>query len=144
MTNLPTLSFQELPTFTRNIKTLLMQIFNDLAVLVEAQGEMLDNIETQVWWRVLVTDILLFSRTVQQKNYSHHTYCKIHVVLTCDVSAQVAGAVEHIQTGTNHLQKAKKLQKNTRKWTCIAIIILLIIVLIVILSLKPWTWGNNK
>ncbi|RLN31191.1 hypothetical protein C2845_PM05G16150 [Panicum miliaceum] len=79
----------------------LQQIFLDLAVLVEAQGEMLDNIETQV-----------------------------------------TGAAEHIQTGTNLLQKAKKLQKNTRKWTCIAIIILLIIVLVVILSLKPWSWGK--
>jgi len=79
----------------------LHQIFLDLGVLVEAQGEMLDNIETQV-----------------------------------------TGAAEHIETGTNLLQKAKKLQKNTRKWTCIAIIILLIIVLIVILSLKPWSWGK--
>ncbi|CAD6269919.1 unnamed protein product [Miscanthus lutarioriparius] len=78
----------------------LQQIFLDLAVLVEAHGEMLDNIETQV-----------------------------------------TGAVEHIQTGTNLLQKAKKLQKNSRKWTCIGIIILLIIILIVILSLKPWSWG---
>ncbi|XP_062204560.1 syntaxin-132-like [Phragmites australis] len=75
----------------------LQQIFLDLAVLVEAQGEMLDNIETQV-----------------------------------------TSAGEHIQTGTNLLQKAKMLQKNTRKWTCIAIIILLIIVLVVVLSLKPW------
>ncbi|RLM99896.1 hypothetical protein C2845_PM06G30260 [Panicum miliaceum] len=55
---------------------------------------------------------------------------------------QATGAAEHIQTGTNLLQKAKKLQKNTRKWTCIAIIILLIIVLVVILSLKPWSWGK--
>jgi syntaxin 1B/2/3 len=57
-------------------------------------------------------------------------------------SAQVTSADEHIKTGTNFLQKAKKLQKNTRKWTCIAIIILLIIVLVIILSLKPWNWGK--
>ncbi|KAL6643665.1 hypothetical protein ACP70R_018431 [Stipagrostis hirtigluma subsp. patula] len=75
----------------------LHQIFLDLAVLVEAQGDKLDDIETQV-----------------------------------------TGADEHIQTGMNLLQKAKKLQKNTRKWTCIAIIILLIIILVVILSIKPW------
>ena len=55
---------------------------------------------------------------------------------------QVTGAAEHIKTGTIHLQDAKKLQKNTRKWTCIGIIILLIIILIVILSLKPWSWGK--
>nr|CAB3466066.1 unnamed protein product [Digitaria exilis] len=79
----------------------LQQIFLDLAVLVESQGEMLDNIETQV-----------------------------------------SGAAEHIQKGTVLLQKAKTLQKNTRKWTCIGIIILLIIILVVILSLKPWSWGK--
>ncbi|BAF18839.1 syntaxin-132 [Oryza sativa Japonica Group] len=76
----------------------LQQIFLDMSVLVEAQGEILDNIESQV-----------------------------------------SGAAEHIQTGTNLLQKARFLQKNTRKWTCIGIVILLIIILIVVLSLKPWS-----
>ncbi|XP_006655835.1 syntaxin-132-like [Oryza brachyantha] len=76
----------------------LQQIFLDMSVLVEAQGEILDNIESQV-----------------------------------------SGAAEHIQTGTNLLQKARFLQKNTRKWTCIGIIILLIVILIVVLSLKPWS-----
>lgn len=79
----------------------LQQIFLDLSVLVEAQGEILDNIE-----------------------------------------AQVAGAAEHVVTGTTHLRKARSLQKNTRKWTCIAIIIVLIIALIILLSLKPWAWGK--
>jgi syntaxin 1B/2/3 len=54
-------------------------------------------------------------------------------------ATQVVGAAEHVQTGTNLLQKAKILQKNTRKWTCIGIIILLIIILVVVLSLKPWS-----
>ncbi|GJN34870.1 hypothetical protein PR202_gb23572 [Eleusine coracana subsp. coracana] len=77
----------------------LKQIFLDLAVLVQAQGEMLNDIESQV-----------------------------------------TGANEHIQSGTNQLRKARWLQKNTRKWTCIGIIILLVIALIIILSLKPWNW----
>ncbi|KAK3139924.1 hypothetical protein QOZ80_5AG0392730 [Eleusine coracana subsp. coracana] len=77
----------------------LQQIFLDLAVLVQAQGEMLNDIESQV-----------------------------------------TGANEHIQSGTNQLRKARWLQKNTRKWTCIGIIILLVIALIIILSLKPWNW----
>ncbi|KAL5200750.1 hypothetical protein ABZP36_021953 [Zizania latifolia] len=76
----------------------LQQIFLDMSVLVESQGEILDNIESQV-----------------------------------------SGAAEHIQTGTNLLQKARFLQKNTRKWTCIGIVILLIIILIIVLSLKPWS-----
>ncbi|KAL5994336.1 hypothetical protein ACLOJK_024385 [Asimina triloba] len=74
-------------------------IFLDMAVLVEAQGDMLDNIESQV-----------------------------------------SSAVDHVQSGTTALQKAKKLQKNSRKWTCIAIIILLLVtVIIVVAVLKPWS-----
>ncbi|KAL0319835.1 UNVERIFIED_CONTAM: syntaxin [Sesamum radiatum] len=76
----------------------LHQIYLDMAVLVEAQGEILDNIESQV-----------------------------------------SNAVDHVQSGTTALQNAKKLQKNSRKWMCIAIIILLIIVAIIVLGvLQPW------
>ncbi|KAK3198117.1 hypothetical protein Dsin_021532 [Dipteronia sinensis] len=76
----------------------LQQIFLDIAVLVDAQGEMLDNIETQV-----------------------------------------SSAVDHVQSGNTALQKAKKLQKNSRKWMCIAIIILLIIIMIIVVAvIKPW------
>ncbi|GAB4813326.1 hypothetical protein N2152v2_000372 [Parachlorella kessleri] len=70
----------------------LHQIFLDMAVLVEAQGEMLDNIE-----------------------------------------AQVAKSVEYVQAGVTHLQAAKQLQKNTRKWMCCALITLLIIVAIIVI-----------
>ncbi|URE19726.1 3' exoribonuclease family, domain 2 [Musa troglodytarum] len=80
----------------------LQQIFVDMAVLVDAQGEILDNIESQV-----------------------------------------LGAVDHVQSGTVALQKAKKLQKNSRKWMCIAIIILLLIVIIIVIAvIKPWSKGG--
>ncbi|OAY73272.1 putative syntaxin-131 [Ananas comosus] len=80
----------------------LQQIFLDMAVLVEAQGDMLDNIESQV-----------------------------------------SSAIDHVQNGTVALQKAKKLQKNSRKWMCIAIIILLLIVVIIVVAvLKPWSKGG--
>ncbi|XP_027358881.1 syntaxin-132 isoform X2 [Abrus precatorius] len=76
----------------------LQQIFMDIAVLVDAQGDMLDNIESQV-----------------------------------------SSAVDHVQQGNNALQKAKKLQKNSRKWMCIAIIILLIVIIIIVVGvIKPW------
>ncbi|XP_042512483.1 syntaxin-132-like [Macadamia integrifolia] len=82
----------------------LQQIFLDMAVLVEAQGDMLDNIETQV-----------------------------------------SNAVDHVQSGNTALTKAKKLQKNSRKWMCIAIIILLIIVAVIVVGvLKPWTTKNGS
>lgn len=76
----------------------LQQIFLDMAVLVDAQGDLLDNIETQV-----------------------------------------SNAVDHVQSGNVALQKAKTLQRNSRKWMCIAILILLIIVAIIVVGvLKPW------
>ncbi|KAG5100116.1 hypothetical protein JHK82_045168 [Glycine max] len=76
----------------------LQQIFLDIAVLVDAQGDMLDNIETQV-----------------------------------------SSAVDHVQQGNNALQKAKKLQRNSRKWMCIAIMILLIVIIIIVVAvIKPW------
>ncbi|KAB1223386.1 hypothetical protein CJ030_MR2G025687 [Morella rubra] len=80
----------------------LNQIFMDMAVLVDAQGDLLDNIESQV-----------------------------------------SSAVDHVQQGNTALQRAKTLQKNSRKWMCIAIIILLIIVAIIVVAvIKPWS--SNK
>lgn len=56
-----------------------------------------------------------------------------------DCLDQVSSAVDHVQSGNTALQKAKSLQKNSRKWMCIAIIILLIIVLVIVVGvLKPW------
>ncbi|KAK9951648.1 hypothetical protein M0R45_007085 [Rubus argutus] len=81
----------------------LQQIFLDMAVLVDAQGELLDNIETHV-----------------------------------------SSAVDHVQQGNTALQKAKKLQKNSRKWMCILILFLLTIAVITVLAvLKPWRSKNG-
>lgn len=85
----------------KNLKE-LHQVFLDMAVLVEAQGEQIDDIESHV-----------------------------------------ARANSFVRSGADRLQGARAYQKNTRKWTCYAIILLLIIALIVILSLKPWDWGGN-
>ncbi|KAG8053464.1 hypothetical protein GUJ93_ZPchr0001g30453 [Zizania palustris] len=62
----------------------LHQVFNDMAVLVAAQGEQLDDIESHV-----------------------------------------GRARSFVDRGREQLQVARKHQKSTRKWTCIAIIILL-------------------
>lgn len=78
----------------------LHQIFLDMSVLVEAQGEQLDDIENHV---------------AHASSFVHH--------------------------GTHQLQTAKKHQRNTRKWTCVAIILLLIIIIAIVVpivtSLKP-------
>ncbi|KAF8732206.1 hypothetical protein HU200_016181 [Digitaria exilis] len=79
----------------------LQQIFMDMAVLVEAQGDMINNIETHV-----------------------------------------SNATNHIQQGVSALQNAKKLQRNSRKWMCYAIIILLVIVVIIVVAvIQPWKKG---
>lgn len=76
----------------------LQQVFMDMAVMVDHQGDLLDNIESQV-----------------------------------------SNAVDHVQRGNTALQKAKSLQKSSRKWMCIAILILLIVVAIIVVGvLKPW------
>ncbi|XP_047339422.1 putative syntaxin-131 [Impatiens glandulifera] len=81
----------------------LQQTFLDMAVLVDAQGDLLDNIESHV-----------------------------------------SSAVDHVQSGNTALLKAKKLQRKSRKWTCIAMIILLIFVFIVIVEVvKPWKNKNG-
>ncbi|KAL6997877.1 hypothetical protein U1Q18_008046 [Sarracenia purpurea var. burkii] len=81
----------------RNLKE-LHQVFLDMAVLVEAQGEQLDDIESQV-----------------------------------------NRASSFVRGGAQHLDVARKHQKNTRKWTVFAIVLLLIIILFVVLfTVKPW------
>lgn len=80
----------------RNLKE-LHQVFMDMAVLVEHQGEQLDNIESHV-----------------------------------------NRANSYVTRGTNQLVEARKKQKNTRKWTCFAILLLLIIIAIIVLSIRPW------
>ncbi|XP_058068886.1 putative syntaxin-131 [Magnolia sinica] len=80
----------------------LQQMFMDLSVLVESQGDLLDDIETQV-----------------------------------------SKAVDHVDSGMRILKKGKKLQRDTRKYTCIAVIILLLVIIIALsASLKevmPWS-----
>lgn len=86
----------------KNLKE-LHQVFLDMAVLVQSQGEQLNDIESQV-----------------------------------------NRASSFVRGGTERLQTARTLQKNTRKWTCYAIILLLVIVLFVVLfTVRPWEKNGN-
>ncbi|KAG2263299.1 hypothetical protein Bca52824_070378 [Brassica carinata] len=81
----------------------LHQVFLDMAVLVQNQGEQLDTIE----------DSLKRTNTI-------------------------------IRSGADQLVKARFYQKNTRKWTCYAVLILIIIVVLVVLfTVKPWENNNG-
>ncbi|KAG8098446.1 hypothetical protein GUJ93_ZPchr0013g35053 [Zizania palustris] len=81
----------------------LHQVFNDMAVLVAAQGEQLDDIESHV-----------------------------------------GRARSFVDRGREQLQVARKHQKSTRKWTCIAIIILLVLILVIVLPIVLNIVKNNK
>ncbi|RZC78513.1 hypothetical protein C5167_002714 [Papaver somniferum] len=72
----------------------LHQVFLDMAVMVEYQGQQLN-----------------------------------------DIAGNVNRANSYVRKGTETLQQAKILQKNTRKWTVLAIFILLIIILIIVLPI---------
>lgn len=122
----------------------------DMAVLVDAQGDMLDNIEVQVIeqlsWMMILSWISFKSRLWSNNWIKSDLVWKITLLtvrLFTVFICQVSSAVDHVQQGNTALQKAKKLQKNSRKWMCIAIIILLIIVAIIVVAvIKPWS--SNK
>ncbi|XP_043720821.1 syntaxin-121-like [Telopea speciosissima] len=81
----------------------LHQVFLDMAVLVQHQGEQLDDIESHV-----------------------------------------ARANSFVRGGTERLFTAKKTQRSTRKWTCIAIILLLIIILVTVLPIVLRNTGSSN
>lgn len=55
-----------------------------------------------------------------------------------DIESHVNRANSYVVRGTAQLNEARKKQKNTRKWTCFAILLLLIIIAIIVLSIRPW------
>lgn len=115
------------------------QIYLDMAVMVDAQGEVLDNIESQVClYKILLTPLHSWTCAWIVN------ICSKRMCIVDENIAQVSSTVDHVQRGNSALQNAKKLQKNSRKWTCIAIIILLIIVAIIVVSVfKPWKNGKG-
>ncbi|KAH0984122.1 hypothetical protein GBA52_011299 [Prunus armeniaca] len=120
----------------------LHQIYLDMAVLVEAQGEILDNIETQVTNavdHVQSGNTALQKAKKLQKNSRKWMCIAIIILLIIVAIIVVTNAVDHVQSGTDALQTAKSLQKKSRKCMMISIILVLIIALIIVLSiLKPW------
>jgi hypothetical protein len=100
--------------------------------LVAAQGEMLDNIEAQVGQREAACLVVRGQRGGSAAAAAVRLplpSCR-PAVQPClsppPPAPQVAKSVEYVQAGTTHLVAAKRLQKNTRKWMCCALILLLI------------------
>lgn len=60
-----------------------------------------------------------------------------------NIEKQVARSVDHVQSGVQALQDAKKLQKKTRKMMCCALIIVLLVALIIVLAVvQPWKFSK--
>jgi syntaxin 1B/2/3 len=74
------------------------EIEKNLSVLVEAQGEQLNNIE-----------------------------------------AQVNRSASYVERGNTHLAVAKRHQRNTRKWTCIGILLLIVVIAIIVFPILKST-----
>jgi syntaxin 1B/2/3 len=55
-----------------------------------------------------------------------------------NIEDHVNRANSYVTRGAAQLVEARKKQKNTRKWTCFAILLLLIIIAIIVLSIRPW------
>ncbi|OMO65095.1 hypothetical protein COLO4_31571 [Corchorus olitorius] len=54
-----------------------------------------------------------------------------------DIESHVAHASSFVRRGTEHLQEAREYQKDSRKWTCIAIMAGCLLLLIILLPLLP-------
>jgi len=107
----------------------LHQIFLDMAVLVEAQGDMLDNIESQV----------RAERTPRCSSVAPHPATADARGRLARCAAQVSKANEFVNQGNKALTSAKALQKDTRKYMCCALMMLLTICVIVVIAVvKPW------
>ncbi|XP_022720523.1 syntaxin-124-like [Durio zibethinus] len=54
-----------------------------------------------------------------------------------DIESHVAYASSFVRRGTDHLQEAREYQKDSRKWTCIAIVAGAVLVIVLLLPLLP-------
>lgn len=92
------------------------------------------------WLQLLIEDI---NRAFSKFDDIFEFFFLFSFIIDWRSNFQVSAAVDHVQSGNTALQKAKSLQRNSRKWMCIAIIILLIIVAVIVVGvLKPW--NSNK
>ncbi|KAF5728646.1 Syntaxin [Tripterygium wilfordii] len=54
-----------------------------------------------------------------------------------DIESHVSHASSFVQRGTTELQVAREYQKNSRKWTCIAVVAGAVLIIVILLPLMP-------
>eukprot|EP00887_Chlorella_sp_A99_P006954 scaffold2.g6954.t1 len=100
-------------------------IFLDMAVLVEAQGEMLDNIEAQVARSV---EFVQSGTTHLQAAKQHQR--RMRKWMCFGIILLVARALEHVEQGTQALRQAKAAQRSGRKWLCCGLVVAILAIAI--------------
>ncbi len=120
-----------------------------MAVLVETQGHLLDNIE------VCRGEVCTGRYTigVHVGRYTKRTMVGateglllcLHTLTSCTLTqAQVQRSAEYVEAGTRELQKAKKYQKSGRKIMCAVFILFLVIALGIALGITIPMLRKNK
>ncbi|KAF7063295.1 hypothetical protein CFC21_069822 [Triticum aestivum] len=117
------------------------QIFKD-AVQQQGRGRILDTVAEIQERHDAVRDLERKLVELQQIVLDTAVLVDAQGDMTDDIAKHVSKATNYVQEGVEALQKAKKLQKNSRMCMCSAIIVLLLILVIVVLVvIKP---GKKK
>ncbi|CAA2997124.1 syntaxin-132 [Olea europaea subsp. europaea] len=125
---------QECPDPVRDFEKKLLdlqQMSMDLAVEVDAQGDKINNIESQVSSAV---DYVQSGNAALQKKISMDMPELVDAQgdMFGNIESQVSSTMDHVQSDNTALQRATSLLRNSRKWMCIAIISLLVIFAIIV------------
>lgn len=131
-------------TLDRLISTGESERFLQKAIQEQGRGRVLDTINEIQERHDAVKDIEKNLRELHQVFLDMAVMVEHQGAQLDDIESHVGRASSFIRGGTEHLQTARVYQKNTRKWTCYAIIILLIIIIVVVLVVvKPWNSGGG-
>ncbi|KFK34487.1 hypothetical protein AALP_AA5G152000 [Arabis alpina] len=126
-------------TVDRLISTGESETFLQKAIQEQGRGQILDTINEIQERHDAVKDI------EKSLNELHQVFLDM-AVLVEHQGVQLDGIEDNVKrtnslvrSGADKLVKARFYQKNTRKWTCYAILLLIIIVVLVVLfTVKPW------
>ncbi|KAF2579264.1 hypothetical protein F2Q68_00002837 [Brassica cretica] len=118
--------------------------FLQKAIQEQGRGRVLDTINEIQERHDAVKDIEKNLRELHQVFLDMAVLVEHQGAQIDDIESHVGRASSFIRGGTEQLQTARVYQKNTRKWTCIAILILIIIIVVVVLAVvKPWNSGGG-
>ncbi|KAF3551459.1 hypothetical protein DY000_02003982 [Brassica cretica] len=131
-------------TLDRLISTGESERFLQKAIQEQGRGRVLDTINEIQERHDAVKDIEKNLRELHQVFLDMAVLVEHQGAQIDDIESHVGRASSFIRGGTEQLQTARVYQKNTRKWTCIAILILIIIIVVVVLAVvKPWNNGGG-